>query len=1205
MGQCLRCEKEAHPPALFCDQCLAEQRMRPDEVVATPTDPLLAVVVPTDRVATKEHEESANHLQNRPADEIPPQVSWQPVASANAPADGALSAHAPANPFATTPIASLPAFSLDTPYDDVLPSASAMEQASAVEQDAPVTRPDVADQSLLRLSDAARLIASVETSSVHRGPRASRLSPYRDISAEIRRDSTPLPRTFYSTHPESSLIARNLPDWLQDLDDADLDGDEQDAWRGRDDPLQQRHFPSSSEIRRIEEDDRLYDSSPSLTKMPTLVMHTVQPRMRIVFIALTVLAIAALAVDSVLLSVVFFHNHVNDPNNHPVAPVMTLSSTAVVYGQSVQVRMRHFSPSTQVLLTRDVEEQIHLSVANPVRIDQNGSADVTMVVENDWDAGSHMIEAEDTTTRYTANATLQVDVGPTRPAHLVIDTQQLNLGADIQGANTTQPLQLRNSGGGSIVWSASSDQSWLLISPGQGTFSDTQQITVAVQRTNLALRTYTGKITFFSNVGSPQTVAVTMAVLPLPANVGAVLAVSPAVLTFTAVDGYNDPGDQSLSISNPGKKPLSWSLDALSPDATTDMGTVLSTVAANASWLSTDQSSGTVVPGDTKPVRVHVHSRNLLPGTYTGTLVFSAGAGSSALNSPEKVLISLTVQQRCGLTLNTGSLTFTAVSGQGNPANQALNLSTTASCIGTSGWSASSSASWLVVTPASGQLNGVASAVTTVSVNTAGLVPGTYEGTISLTMSQSAQSVMVQLVIQAPPPPSAPIIGASPLNLNFSTTVGQANPPGQTVTVANTGRSALIWHSTVAALAASWLSATPSTSVVPPGQSGQLTVTVNGSGLTSGTYSGQITLSGVDNGNAAASGSPQLITVNFVVLPACTLAPPTASALAFSATQGTGDPVAQTEGITLSGNCSWPVNWSATLNNPASWLKIAPSSGSLSTSGQSALMTIAPSIAGLAAGVYTDRVTITATDSSNQAAQGSPQTFTVTLTVSQPCALAVSATSMNFTVTQGQISPAQNLNFSFSGNCAYPVAWMASGDGASSWLVLSPLSGSSGSGSGGTLAVSADATQTVPGTYTGSLTISATGSGGAIVQSSPLTVTVSLLVTGSSLNGIAYTCGANPCGTQTVPTSATLTLSDSSGRAIATTSTDANGAFSFANVPNGTYTLSGTGIDGAAATYSGNVSVTVAGAAVSVTLDLYATQASTATGSNGSSTPTP
>src|SRR5579883_1871912 len=160
MGQCLRCEKEAHPPALFCDQCLAEQRMRPDEVVATPTDPLLAVVVPTDRVATKEHEESANHLQNRPADEIPPQVSWQPVASANAPADGALSAHAPANPFATTPIASLPAFSLDTPYDDVLPSASAMEQASAVEQDAPVTRPDVADQSLLRLSDAARLIAS-------------------------------------------------------------------------------------------------------------------------------------------------------------------------------------------------------------------------------------------------------------------------------------------------------------------------------------------------------------------------------------------------------------------------------------------------------------------------------------------------------------------------------------------------------------------------------------------------------------------------------------------------------------------------------------------------------------------------------------------------------------------------------------------------------------------------------------------------------------------------------------------------------------------------------------------------------------------------------------------------------------------------------------------------------------------------------------
>ena len=44
-----------------------------------------------------------------------------------------------------------------------------------------------------RLSEAAQLIAEVEPSN-RRLPRASRLAPIRDISADIRRESTPLPK---------------------------------------------------------------------------------------------------------------------------------------------------------------------------------------------------------------------------------------------------------------------------------------------------------------------------------------------------------------------------------------------------------------------------------------------------------------------------------------------------------------------------------------------------------------------------------------------------------------------------------------------------------------------------------------------------------------------------------------------------------------------------------------------------------------------------------------------------------------------------------------------------------------------------------------------------------------------------------------------------------------------------------------------------
>src|SRR5947209_18662749 len=46
---------------------------------------------------------------------------------------------------------------------------------------------------LYRLNDSARRIAAVEQTR-RRGPRASRLAPLRDMSAEIQRLSTPLPK---------------------------------------------------------------------------------------------------------------------------------------------------------------------------------------------------------------------------------------------------------------------------------------------------------------------------------------------------------------------------------------------------------------------------------------------------------------------------------------------------------------------------------------------------------------------------------------------------------------------------------------------------------------------------------------------------------------------------------------------------------------------------------------------------------------------------------------------------------------------------------------------------------------------------------------------------------------------------------------------------------------------------------------------------
>ncbi len=1050
------------------------------------------------------------------------------------------------------------------------------------------------EQALHRLSEAARRIAAFEEPGQNnaRAPRASRLAPLRDISLDIRRDSTPLsplsplPQTLYSTQPEQPTAPQgSLPDfwpWLQDTEE-DEEG-EVDGWSNHTDPLQARSLPRSIEMPQIAEDD-LRQSSGRLSVIGNGRQGKTagDSRLRMAFICLTIMALLALTVDTVLASFTAIHPRPGKATAK-ILPSLTLSTNTIRYGQDITVYIQGFSSSSRVSLTRDIEEAVEThNGGSLIQTKPDGSARAVITIANSWDPGFHTIEAEDTTTRFTASATLRIDAGPTRPAHLRISTTTLDLGADIQGANTIQPLLLQNEGSGAITWSASSDQSWLSFSPTHGVFSDVQKIMVGGERTNLAPGDYSGTITFSSNVGTMQTVKVGMTVRPLPANAGAVLAVNPAVLSFTAIDGGADPSVQSLVINNPGSQPLYWSLGDNTTTAQSDQPAYFAEIDPNANWLNTDQSSGVVMPQATSSINVNVHSHALLPGVYNKSLVFNAGSGHSALNSPQNVSVALTIQPRCGLTLSTGSLAFNAVSGQTNPSDQAVSLMASASCPGTTTWSAVSSVNWLTITPASGQLKGTTNATVNASVSTAGLKPGSYNGNITIaTGGQNTQSVAVQLTVQPPLPPSAPIIGAAPLNLNFSAVAGQPDPPGQVVTLTNTGGSPLSWHTSINLLASSWLGASPTGGTVAPGQTGQLQVNVSANGLTPGTYVGQVVLNGQDANNTTAGGSPQTIQVNFVVLPPCSLAQPTSSALAFNATQGDANPAPQSIVITAAGNCSWPLSWNARANSSASWLKFTPSSAALSNSGQSTTLSIAPDISGLRPGFYRTQVSITATDSANQPAQGSPQTFSVTLNVQSPCTLQVPTSSLAFSVAQGATSAAQSLAFSTSGNCANHVSWSAGSD--ASWLVLTAKSGND-IGSSSTVAVSVDGSKLLPGSYKGTVTL--TAGDGTAIQGSPQTVPVTLTVTGFTVSGTVNTCADSSCASSQPLAGATVTLKTSTGSQLAVATTDATGNYSFNNIANGSYTLSASG-SGANAQYTGTASATVAGGNQSVAINTTA-----------------
>ncbi|HEY6410445.1 MAG TPA: hypothetical protein VIY29_23580, partial [Ktedonobacteraceae bacterium] len=122
------------------------------------------------------------------------------------------------------------------------------------------------DYALQKLNEAAQCIAQVEQGN-RRQPRASRLSPIRDISADIQRHSTPLPRIkedkqdkreVFESHPSNDAVGsavssfaqdgskevdlgKRIPDlwpWLQQ--DSDPDESESDSWSDRTDPLMAR-----------------------------------------------------------------------------------------------------------------------------------------------------------------------------------------------------------------------------------------------------------------------------------------------------------------------------------------------------------------------------------------------------------------------------------------------------------------------------------------------------------------------------------------------------------------------------------------------------------------------------------------------------------------------------------------------------------------------------------------------------------------------------------------------------------------------------------------------------------------------------------------------------------------------------------------------------------------------------------------------------
>ena len=124
----------------------------------------------------------------------------------------------------------------------------------------------------------------------------------------------------------------------------------------------------------------------------------------------------------------------------------------------------------------------------------------------------------------------------------------------------------------------------------------------------------------------------------------------------------------------------------------------------------------------------------------------------------------------------------------------------------------------------------------------------------------------------------------------------------------------------------------------------------------------------------------------------------------------------------------------------------------------------------------------------------------------------ISTSKLNFTYTPGQANPAnQEVTVANTGGSAF--SWQANvPSSASSWLSMSPVSGTIAAAQSAQIEVSVTPTQLTPETYSAQVAVSATDSSGKQVQNSPQSLTVTLAVFAA-------------CSLQAAPTHLTFTAS--------------------------------------------------------------------------------
>ena len=321
-----------------------------------------------------------------------------------------------------------------------------------------------------------------------------------------------------------------------------------------------------------------------------------------------------------------------------------------------------------------------------------------------------------------------------------------------------QTINVSNTGGGTLTWTASDDAAWMSVSPASGGVPGS--ITVTPSTSGLAAGTYTGNVTVTASgaTGSPKTIPVTFTVAPAPP--GPTLATSPSSLSFSGTAGGSSPAAQTINVSNTGGGTLSW------------------TASDNAAWMSVSPASGGV-PGS---ITVTPSTSGLAAGTYTGNVTVTA---PGATGSPKTIPVTFTVTAAPALAVAPTSLAFAGVVGGANPAPQTASVTNAGG--GSLSYTVTKDQSWIGVTPTSGSVPGTL----TITPSISGLAAGTYNGTVTVTaagVTGSPKTIAVSVTVN-PAAPATGLVGAWGFDETSGTAVNDGSGNGLNGTLTGATRT--------------------------------------------------------------------------------------------------------------------------------------------------------------------------------------------------------------------------------------------------------------------------------------------------------------------------------------------------------------------------------------------------------------------------------